>query len=179
VVRDARGTCAFYDIPKNTHTGGILRRSVVPAPLTDDAARRARAMAGEIADALGYIGVLAVEMFDLGQGFADNRRLVVNEIAPRVHNSGHWTLDACTVSQFENHMRAVAGWPLGQTSRHSDAEMINLIGADVNGWPEFAATPDMCVHIYGKRDARPGRKMGHTTLLSPLGQRQSKRGTLN
>jgi 5-(carboxyamino)imidazole ribonucleotide synthase len=179
VARDARGTCAFYDIPQNTHAGGILRRSVVPAPLTDDAARRARAIAGEIADALGYIGVLAVELFDLGQGVADNKRLVVNEIAPRVHNSGHWTLDACTVSQFENHMRAVAGWPLGQTSRHSDAEMINLIGTDVNGWPDFAATPDMCVHIYGKRDARPGRKMGHTTLLSPFGQRQSKRGTLN
>jgi 5-(carboxyamino)imidazole ribonucleotide synthase len=179
VVRDAGGARAFYDIPQNTHTGGILRRSVVPAPLTSDAIRRARAIAGEIADALSYVGVLAVELFDLGEGLADNRRLVVNEIAPRVHNSGHWTLDACAVSQFENHMRAVAGWPLGQTSRHSDAEMNNLIGADINAWPDLAATPDVCVHIYGKRDARPGRKMGHATTLIPIGQRNEKRGTLN
>jgi 5-(carboxyamino)imidazole ribonucleotide synthase len=179
VVRDAGGARGFYDIPQNTHADGILRRSVVPAPLTNDAMRRARAIGGEIADALDYVGVLAVELFDLGEGAADNRRLVVNEIAPRVHNSGHWTLDACPVSQFENHMRAVAGWPLGQTSRHSDAEMHNLIGADVNAWPALAATPDMCVHIYGKRDARPGRKMGHTTMLIPIGQRNEKRGTLN
>ena len=179
VVRDAAGRRGFYDIPQNTHAGGILRRSIVPAPLTDNAARRARTIAGDIADALDYIGVLAVEMFDLGEGVADNRRLIVNEIAPRVHNSGHWTLDACAVSQFENHMRAVAGWPLGQTSRHSDAEMHNLIGADVAAWRDLAATPDVCVHIYGKRDARPGRKMGHTTTLSPIGRRNEKRGTLN
>jgi 5-(carboxyamino)imidazole ribonucleotide synthase len=179
VVRDAAGARAFYDIPQNTHAGGILRRSIVPALLTDDATRRAQSIAGEIADALGYIGVLAVELFDLGEGVPANRRLLVNEIAPRVHNSGHWTLDACAVSQFENHMRAVAGWPIGQTSRHSDAEMTNLIGADVNAWRDMAATPDLCVHIYGKRDARPGRKMGHTTMLIPIGLRQEKRGMLN
>jgi 5-(carboxyamino)imidazole ribonucleotide synthase len=92
-------------------------------------------------------------------------RLIVNEIAPRVHNSGHWTIEACAVSQFESHMRAVAGWPLGTTERHSDAEMLNLIGDEAAGWLELAAEPGACLHLYGKHHARPGRKMGHVTRL--------------
>jgi 5-(carboxyamino)imidazole ribonucleotide synthase len=96
-------------------------------------------------------------------------RLLVNEFAPRVHNSGHWTEDACAVSQFENHIRAIAGWPLGPTSRHADAVMTNLIGSDVETWRALASESDTRVHLYGKREARPGRKMGHITRLSPFG----------
>ncbi|HWB44778.1 MAG TPA: 5-(carboxyamino)imidazole ribonucleotide synthase [Hyphomicrobiaceae bacterium] len=167
VVRDAAGGLVFYDCPKNTHEGGILRRSRVPARLPEADLARARDVAGTIAAALGYVGVLAVEMFHLGADTAPAGRLVVNEIAPRVHNSGHWTIDACAVSQFENHIRAVAGWPLGRTDRHSDAEMINLIGTEALAWRERAAEPNLCLHLYGKRDARPGRKMGHVTRLLP------------
>jgi 5-(carboxyamino)imidazole ribonucleotide synthase len=104
-------------------------------------------------------------MFHLGPQAPANERLMVNEIAPRVHNSGHWTIDACAVSQFENHIRAVAGWPLGSTARHSDAEMVNLIGKDALAWEALAAEPGACVHLYGKREARDGRKMGHVTRL--------------
>jgi 5-(carboxyamino)imidazole ribonucleotide synthase len=127
-----------------------------------------RAISGRIAAALGYVGVLAVEMFHLGPDAPAGGRLMVNEIAPRVHNSGHWTIEACPVSQFENHMRAVAGWPLGSTSRHSDAEMVNLIGADALDWQRLAAEPDACLHLFGKREARAGRKMGHVTRLNAL-----------
>jgi 5-(carboxyamino)imidazole ribonucleotide synthase len=166
VVRSSEGKLAFYDCPRNTHEDGILRRSVVPSslPLVDLA--RARDIAGAIATALDYVGVLAVEMFYLGADVSATERLVVNEIAPRVHNSGHWTIEACAVSQFENHIRAVAGWPLGSTERHSDAEMVNLIGKEALDWPRLAADPGACLHLYGKRDARPGRKMGHVTRLS-------------
>ncbi len=93
--------------------------------------------------------------------------LIVNEFAPRVHNSGHWTLDACLISQFESHIRAISGWPLGETARHSDAVMTNLIGADVDRWRELAAEPDTAIHLYGKPEARQGRKMGHVTRLYP------------
>lgn len=165
VVRGLDGTERFYDVPLNTHKNGILDTSVVPAPMPAKAAARAREIAGRIADALGYVGVLAVEMFYVGEGAAEP--LVVNEIAPRVHNSGHWTIDACLVSQFENHIRAVAGWPLGPTGRHSDAVMTNLIGADVLAWAKLAAEGQAGVHIYGKHDPRPGRKMGHVTRLGP------------
>ena len=128
---------------------------------------RAREIAAAIADALGYVGVLAVEMFHLGPDAPPSARLMVNEIAPRVHNSGHWTIEACGVSQFENHMRAVAGWPLGSTDRHSDAEMVNLIGREALDWARLAAEPGACLHLYGKREARDGRKMGHVTRLKP------------
>jgi 5-(carboxyamino)imidazole ribonucleotide synthase len=166
VVRDMGGALAFYDCPANTHEDGILRRSVVPSGLPAEDLARAHEIAGAIAAALDYVGVLAVEMFHAGARVPLPERLIVNEIAPRVHNSGHWTIDACSVSQFENHMRAVAGWPLGSTKRHSDAEMVNLIGADALAWPELAAEPGACVHLYGKREARAGRKMGHVTRLS-------------
>jgi len=164
-VRGVDGELAFYDCPINTHEAGILRRSVVPSGLPDDVLARARAIAAAIAGALDYVGVLAVEMFDLGGDLAPGQRLMVNEIAPRVHNSGHWSLDACTISQFENHMRAVAGWPLGCTRRHSDAEMVNLIGADAHEWERLAADRGAVLHLYGKREARAGRKMGHLTRL--------------
>jgi 5-(carboxyamino)imidazole ribonucleotide synthase len=165
VTRARTGAMAVYDSPRNTHEGGILRRSVVPCGLPDADIDRARDLAGRIADALNYVGVLAVEMFHLGPQAPANERLMVNEIAPRVHNSGHWTIDACAVSQFENHIRAVAGWPLGSTARHSDAEMVNLIGKDALAWEALAAEPGACVHLYGKREARDGRKIGHVTRL--------------
>ena len=163
VVRALDGQVAFYDCPTNSHAGGILRCSVVPSTLPAAAVAEAQAMASRIAAALDYVGVLAVEMFYMGPNASPALR--VNEIAPRVHNSGHWTIDACGCSQFENHIRAVAGWPLGSTARHSDAVMDNLIGEEADGWPALAAEPGVCVHLYGKREAREGRKMGHVTRL--------------
>ena len=165
VVRSLDGVVACYDPPRNTHAGGILRTSLVPAGISANVEAQARSIAERIATELDYVGVLGVEMFYLGE--TSPTPLLVNEIAPRVHNSGHWTMDACAVSQFENHIRAVAGWPLGATARHSNAEMRNLIGDDVEAWPSLAADRDLCLHLYGKREARPGRKMGHVTRLSP------------
>jgi 5-(carboxyamino)imidazole ribonucleotide synthase len=166
VVRSLSGEVRFYDVPLNTHKNGILDTSTVPSPLPPAHAGRARDIAACIAGALGYVGVLAVEMFYLGDGAKEP--LVVNEMAPRVHNSGHWTLDACLCSQFENHIRAVAGWPLGPTGRHSDAVMTNLIGHDADAWPALAAETGAAVHLYGKAEARPGRKMGHVNRIRPL-----------
>ncbi len=165
VVRSLSGEIRFYDLPLNTHKDGILDTSTVPSPLSVPHAGRACEMAASIAKALDYVGVLGVEMFYLGPDAPEP--LMVNEIAPRVHNSGHWTMDACLVSQFENHMRAVAGWPLGPTDRHADVTMTNLIGADVNHWQALAAEPDTALHLYGKPEARPGRKMGHVNRLKP------------
>jgi 5-(carboxyamino)imidazole ribonucleotide synthase len=163
VVRGQDGALKFYDPVENVHQNGILAVSRVPARITADCALEARRIAGTIAEALGHVGVLCVEMFQREEA----PRLLVNEIAPRVHNSGHWTIDACLISQFENHIRAIAGWPLGGTERHSDAVMTNLIGADVERWRELAGEEGVSVHLYGKTDARPGRKMGHTTRLLP------------
>ena len=163
VVRGQRGEMRFYDPVENTHQGGILATSRAPARIAPSLAVEARTIAGAIAEALSYVGVLCVEMFARGE----RPELLVNEFAPRVHNSGHWTIDACITSQFENHIRAIAGWPLGETSRHSDAVMTNLIGTDVEKWRELAAEPDTAVHLYGKAEARPGRKMGHVTRLYP------------
>lgn len=165
VARSLAGAVQFYDIPVNTHENGILKTSAAPSRMPSAHIARAQEMAAKIADALDYVGVLGVEMF-YARGRGDEP-LIVNEIAPRVHNSGHWTLDACAVSQFENHVRAVAGWPLGSTDRHSDAVMTNLLGPEALDWPVFAADPQNCVHLYGKRDARPGRKMGHVTRILP------------
>jgi len=163
LVRAFNGDLAFYDVPLNTHRDGILATSTVPSPLPAHAEARAKDIAGSIAKELDYVGVLAVEMFYIGGDSSDP--IIVNEIAPRVHNSGHWTIDACAVSQFENHIRAVAGWPIGPTARHCDAVMHNLIGHEADLWAELAAEPDAALHLYGKRDARPGRKMGHVTRL--------------
>ncbi len=161
-ARGADGSFAAYDPPENIHRDHILRCSEVPARLTRAQCDEAGTIARKIADALGYVGVLAVEFFVTKDG-----ALLVNEIAPRVHNSGHWTLEACVVSQFEQHIRAVAGWPLGDPSRHSDAVMINLIGAEAEDWKSLAAASG-ALHLYGKKDIRQGRKMGHVTRLKPL-----------
>jgi len=163
VVRGQHGALQFYDAVENVHQGGILAISRAPARISQSAAVAARTIAGKIAEALSHVGVLCVEMFER----AERPELIVNEFAPRVHNSGHWTLDACLVSQFENHVRAICGWPLGETARHSDAAMTNLIGSDVEKWRAFAAEPDTSVHLYGKTEARAGRKMGHVTRLYP------------
>ncbi|MGD9501963.1 MAG: 5-(carboxyamino)imidazole ribonucleotide synthase [Methyloceanibacter sp.] len=165
-VRGREGDIRFYDPVENVHQHGILAVSRVPADITPALSVEAKSIAGKIAEALSYVGVLCVEMF-ASEG--ERPDLLVNEFAPRVHNSGHWTLDACLISQFENHVRAIAGWPLGETSRHSDAVMTNLIGADVERWRKAAAEPDTAVHLYGKREARAGRKMGHITRLYPKG----------
>jgi 5-(carboxyamino)imidazole ribonucleotide synthase len=164
VVRGQDGALAFYDPVENVHQNGILAISRAPARIALSTAVAAKEIAGKVAEALGHVGVLCVEMFE-GQG--ESQALIVNEFAPRVHNSGHWTLDACLVSQFENHIRAICGWPLGETARHSDAVMTNLIGADVDKWRTLAAEPGTAVHLYGKAEARPGRKMGHVTRLFP------------
>jgi len=164
VVRGQDGALQFYDPVENVHQDGILAISRAPARIAQALAVEARTIAGKLAEALGHVGVLCVEMFARG---GDRPALIVNEFAPRVHNSGHWTLDACLVSQFENHIRAICGWPLGETARHSDAVMTNLIGSDVDNWRELAAEPDTAVHLYGKAAARAGRKMGHVTHLYP------------
>jgi 5-(carboxyamino)imidazole ribonucleotide synthase len=139
----------------------------VPSPLPPQALARCREIAGSIAEGLDYCGTLAVEMFYMGDDA--HEPMLVNEIAPRVHNSGHWTIEACATSQFENHIRAVAGWPLGSCSRICDATMTNLIGPEIDDWQRLAAEPGAALHHYGKGLARPGRKMGHVTRLKPLG----------
>lgn len=160
-VRGAKGEFAAYDPAENIHENHILRRSIVPARLTAKQIEDAKAIAKKIADALNYVGVLGVELFVQKDG-----ALLVNEIAPRVHNSGHWTIEACITSQFENHIRAVAGWPLGPTERHSDAVMENLIGEEAADWKALAAKGGG-LHLYGKSEIRAGRKMGHITYLKP------------
>ena len=162
LARGADGTMRAYDICENRHANGILATTTIPANVTPDLAARAVGIAEQIAAALDHVGVLAVEMFVLA-----GETLLVNEIAPRVHNSGHWTEDACLISQFEQHIRAICGWPLGDADRHSDTTMENLIGGDITRWREILAEPGARLHIYGKADARPGRKMGHVNRLQP------------
>ena len=160
-ARGADGSFAAYDPPENVHENHILRRSTVPSRLSPAQIEEAKTIARKIGDALGYVGVFAVEFF-VGRDGA----LLVNEIAPRVHNSGHWTIEACACSQFEQHIRAVAGWPLGDPVRHADAVMENVIGAEADAWESLARSG--ALHLYGKRETRLGRKMGHVTRLSPL-----------
>ncbi len=166
LVRDRSGAMRSYDASENTHETQILTRAVVPARTAKATLESARNIAEEIARQFNLVGVLCVEFFECSTD--ERTRLLVNEIAPRVHNSGHWTLDACTVSQFENHIRAIAGWPLGSTARHSNAEMINLLGDDAAGWLERAKDENAALHLYGKEKVRGGRKMGHITRLSPM-----------
>lgn len=154
-ARALDGTVACFDPGENLHQDGILRRTTLPARLSASQRTDAILLAGQILNALDYVGVLGVELFVTPQG------LVVNEIAPRVHNSGHWTQTGAVICQFEQHIRAVAGWPLGDGSRHSNVEMINLIGDDIDQLPEYARDPSASIHLYGKAEARPGRKMGH------------------
>ncbi|MCC6983756.1 MAG: 5-(carboxyamino)imidazole ribonucleotide synthase [Bauldia sp.] len=165
VARAADGATAAYDVSENRHEHHILATATVPAAIDEATTTEAVAIGRAIAEDLAYVGVLAVELFAVAA--PGGTRLLVNEIAPRVHNSFHWTKDACLVSQFEQHIRAVAGWPLGSTWRHSDAVTANLLGADIEGAAALAAEPDVAVHVYGKKEARPGRKMGHFTRISP------------
>ncbi len=165
LARGRDGDMRAWDVTENRHKAGILDTSTVPANITPLVAARAVAMAEQIALALDHVGVLAVEMFVLGDG--DDARLLVNEIAPRVHNSGHWTADAAHTSQFEQHIRAICGWPLGDIERHSDVAMTNLIGEDVARWRALAEEPGARLHLYGKAEARPGRKMGHVNRVTP------------
>jgi 5-(carboxyamino)imidazole ribonucleotide synthase len=157
-ARGMDGTVAAFDPGENVHRDGILHRTTVPAQVASARAQDAVLVAGRILNALDYVGVIGVELFVTPAG------LLVNEIAPRVHNSGHWTEAACLVDQFEQHVRAVCGWPLGDGQRHSDAVMENLLGDDVFRGPEIG---DAHLHLYGKPEARPGRKMGHFTRIAP------------
>lgn len=159
-ARGADGEFRAYDLAENRHEAGILRESRVPAQGGADLAVSAAEMARRILEGLDYVGVMGIEFFALGDG-----RLLVNEIAPRVHNTGHWTLEACAVSQFEQQIRAAAGWPLGDPARHADAVMTNLIGHEAEAWADYARRPGTAVHLYGKAEARPGRKMGHLTQV--------------
>ncbi len=170
LARGADGAIAAYDPPWNIHAGGILSRSIVPSGLDDATCARAKDLATRFAQALSYVGVLAVEFFVVPQEKGPPR-LLFNEFAPRVHNSGHWTLDAAITSQFEQHIRAITGWPLGAASRHSDAVMENIIGKEADNWRKLSAELYAALHLYGKTEARKGRKMGHLTRLYPLGKR--------
>jgi 5-(carboxyamino)imidazole ribonucleotide synthase len=154
---------AFYPVGENRHADGILKTTVAPAPEWERVQDRAEAIAAAILEDLDYVGVLGVELFELADG-----RLLVNEIAPRVHNTGHWTQDGAVCDQFEQHIRAVAGWPLGATQPLVAIEMENLLGQEVETWPDIAADPYARLHLYGKGEARPGRKMGHVNRLRPL-----------
>ncbi|MCR9268730.1 MAG: 5-(carboxyamino)imidazole ribonucleotide synthase [Hyphomonadaceae bacterium] len=161
IARDRNGEAICFDVPRNEHVNGILKRSVVPSGLSDEVALRAAESAKSLAAALDYVGVLALEFFVLEDG-----TLLANEFAPRVHNSGHWTPEACATGQFEQHMRAVAGWPLGPVTRFHDVEMLNLLGEEALVPPEVLAA-DGVLTLYGKRDAKPGRKMGHLVRRRP------------
>ena len=165
VARGVDGTVVTYDAVENRHKHHILDLTLAPAPLPQDLLAEAQDIARRVAEALELVGILGVEMFVTADG-----RLLVNEIAPRPHNSGHWTMDACPCGQFEMHIRAVAGLPLPPAMRHSDAVMKNLIGPeDMALWPRILATPGLIPHHYGKAEARPGRKMGHFNRLFPKG----------
>jgi 5-(carboxyamino)imidazole ribonucleotide synthase len=160
-ARGLDGQVVSFDVTENEHQDHILKTSRVPANVSPAVAEQARRIAERIAEAFGYVGVLAVEMFVVKDG------VLVNEIAPRVHNSGHWTIDGASVSQFEQHIRAVAGLPLGVPIRRGRIEMINLLGDEVNDYLRYLAEPGTGVHLYGKTGVRPGRKMGHVTRVLP------------
>jgi 5-(carboxyamino)imidazole ribonucleotide synthase len=164
-ARSREGKVASFDVAENRHRDHILKTTLVPARISAAEANMARKIAEKIARAFNYVGVLAVEMFVVRNG--REREVLVNEIAPRVHNSGHWTLDGCSVSQFEQHVRAVAGWALARPMRLGRAEMTNLIGAEVKDYAKWLTVPGASVHLYGKGEPRPGRKMGHVTRVFP------------
>ena len=165
IARAQSGEMIAYDPGENKHVNHILDETHIPADITGDTHQKALEIARNIAKKLDYVGILAVEMFVCNsEGYEP---LYVNEIAPRVHNSGHWTQDACHTDQFEQHIRAISGWPLGSPHRHSDVVMKNLIGDDYYKWPEYAALGGYSVHLYGKTNVRPGRKMGHVNQTIP------------
>jgi 5-(carboxyamino)imidazole ribonucleotide synthase len=165
-ARNAEGQVECFDVTENEHADHILKTSRVPATISEPLAAQARDVAGKIATALNYVGVLAVELFVVpGDG---GPKILVNEIAPRVHNSGHWTLDGASISQFEQHIRAIAGWPLGKPIRHGAVTMTNLIGDEIKDYEQWLTVPGATVHLYGKGAPRPGRKMGHVTQVTPM-----------
>lgn len=161
-ARSVDGSMVTYDAAENEHRDGILFRSTVPAQISADTIYKVRETAFTILSAIDYVGVIGVEFFVLKNG-----SVLVNEIAPRVHNSGHWTEAACAVSQFEQHIRAIVGLPLGRPDRHSDCVMENFLGSDVSRAAKLLEQPNVVLHLYGKTEARPGRKMGHFTQLKP------------
>ncbi|HEX6859531.1 MAG TPA: 5-(carboxyamino)imidazole ribonucleotide synthase [Caulobacteraceae bacterium] len=163
-ARGRDGEHAVYPLGENHHEGGILRTTHAPAPRVPEAlALQAERIAIQVLSGLDYIGVIGIELFELEDG-----QLLVNEIAPRVHNTGHWTQDGCPCDQFEQHIRAVAGWPLGPTEATAAVEMTNLLGDEANAWFDLASEPHTRLHLYGKREARAGRKMGHINRVRPL-----------
>lgn len=167
VVRSRSGECSAYDIGENLHANHILSETRVPARIKPETAAAAAELGRKIANSLGYVGILGVEIFVVRNGSGE--QLLVNEIAPRVHNSGHWTEDGAVTSQFENHMRAVAGWPIGSLQRIGDTVMRNLIGAEADEWLSIVSDPAARLHLYGKAESRPGRKMGHVNFVTLKG----------
>jgi 5-(carboxyamino)imidazole ribonucleotide synthase len=161
-TRGTDGSIVTYDPSHNVHREGILRTSTDPAGIAPDITRKAVSVAERMLASLDYVGTMGIEFF-----LMPDSTLLVNEFAPRVHNSGHWTEAACMVSQFENHIRAIAGQPLGNTERHSDCCMENLIGNDMDSVPGLLGEPNIHLHLYGKHEVRPGRKMGHVTRITP------------
>ncbi len=159
-ARGQQGDIACFDPGENVHKNGILATTTVPARLTTAQATDAALLAARILNELDYVGVMGVELFVTRQG------LIVNEIAPRVHNSGHWTQQGCAIDQFEQHIRAIAGWPLGDGKRHCDVTMENLIGNDMDRLPEIAKEGNAAIHLYGKSETKPGRKMGHVNRIT-------------
>jgi 5-(carboxyamino)imidazole ribonucleotide synthase len=162
-ARGRDGEIAAYPLGENQHEAGVLRRTRAPAVVSAAIADHAQTIAARILTRLDYVGVIGIELFELADG-----RLLVNEIAPRVHNTGHWTLDGCEVDQFEQHIRAIAGWPLGPVAPLAEVEMENLLGAEADAWPALTGEAQARVWLYGKGEARQGRKMGHVNRLRPL-----------
>ncbi len=160
IARDSAGKSEIYGPMVNEHKNHILHKTTMPCPLSQDIQDQAKVAITKLADSLNLIGVMTLELFVTKDG-----QILANEIAPRTHNSGHWTIDACAVSQFENHVRSVCGLPIAAAMRHSDCEMLNLIGDDVDKIDDYLKTPGTCVHLYGKHETREGRKMGHVTIL--------------
>ncbi|MGO4870374.1 MAG: 5-(carboxyamino)imidazole ribonucleotide synthase [Roseiarcus sp.] len=165
-ARSLEGAIAAFDLCENEHERHILARTQAPARVGPGVEDAAKALVGRILTALDYVGVLAVELF-VARTADGAEELIVNELAPRVHNSGHWTIEGAQTSQFEQHIRAIAGWPLGATTRRGRIEMHNLIGDEAEDWRDILAQPDLSLHLYGKLEMRPGRKMGHVTRVLP------------
>ena len=162
-ARGRDGELAFYPVSENVHENGVLRTSYAPARVEPATTAQARKIAADVLNRLEYVGVMGIELFELEDG-----QLLVNEIAPRVHNTGHWTQDGCEVDQFELHIRAVAGWPLGDTRPMVTVEMTNLLGDEADDWLAIAREPNARLHLYGKGEPRPGRKMGHVNRVGAL-----------
>ena len=159
-ARGHDGAVAVYPLGENIHANGVLKTTLAPAAVDSATQERAVEIASAVLDGLDYVGVMGIELFDMGDGV-----LLVNEIAPRVHNTGHWTQDGCVCDQFEQHIRAIVGWPLGPTKAHARIEMTNLLGDEVDQWRALAVEPNARLHLYGKHEARAGRKMAHVNRV--------------